>query len=55
MENNENANGQLLKTKSEFDISDSALGTLMFIVLNIVFSFLIVTFDVKIKISIEKG
>jgi len=51
MENNENANGQLLKTKSEFDISDSALGTLMFVVLNIVFSFLLVTFDVKIKMG----
>ena len=33
MENNENANGQLLKTKSEFDISDSALGCIMFIAL----------------------
>lgn len=58
LEKNENqstksisANGQLLKTKSEFDISDSALGTLMFVVLNIVFSFLLVTFDVKIKMG----
>ncbi len=49
MENNEQANGQILKTKSEFDVSDSALGTLMFIVLNILFSFVVVVFNVKIK------
>ena len=29
MENNENANGELLKTKSEFDISDSAFDRLI--------------------------
>ncbi len=53
MENNENvvANGQLLKTKSEFDISCSALATLMFIVLNIVFSFALVIFDIKVKMG----
>ena len=57
MENNESvnvepsANGQLLKTKSEFDISCSALATMMFIVLNILFSFVLVAFNVKIKMG----
>ena len=41
MENNENANGELLKTKSEFDISDSAFACMMFVVLTILFSFVL--------------
>lgn len=48
---NASANGQLLKTKSEFDISCSALATLMFIVLNILFSFALVLFDIKVKMG----
>ena len=51
MENNENANGALLKTKSEFDISDSALGTLMFIVMTILFSIVLSLSGIKVKMS----
>lgn len=58
LEKNENqstksisANGQLLKTKSEFDISCSALATMMFIVLNILFSFALVALNVKLKMG----
>ena len=51
MENKENANGTLLKTKSEFDISDSALGTLMFIVLTILFSIVLTITGIKVKMS----
>ena len=48
MENNINASGTLLKTKSEFDISDSALGTLMFIVLTILFSIVFTKLSINI-------
>ena len=51
MENNENAKGQLLRTKSEFDISDSALGTVMFILLNILFSVVVTVAGIKIKMG----
>lgn len=51
MENNESANGQLLKTKSEFDITDSAFATLMFVVLSVIFSFALSIFNVKVKMG----
>jgi len=51
MENNENANGQLLKTKSEFDISDSALACLMFIALTILFSVVLTFTGIKVRMG----
>lgn len=51
MENNENANGQLLKTKSEFDISDSALGCIMFIALTILFSVVMTVTGIKVRMG----
>jgi deoxyadenosine/deoxycytidine kinase len=51
MENNENANGQLLKTKSEIDISDSALGCIMFIALTILFSVVMTVTGIKVRMG----
>ena len=51
MENNENANGQLLKTKTEFDISDSALGCIMFIALTILFSVVMAVTGIKVRMG----
>lgn len=47
MENNSNNNGNLLKTRSEFDISDSAFACMVFIVFNILFSVLLLVFKVN--------
>ncbi len=51
MENNNQANGKLLKTNAEFDISDSAFACVMFILLNIAFSFFLVLTGIKVKMS----
>ena len=51
MENNKMANGSLLKTKSEFDISDSALACMLFIALNILFSIIMVVTGFKIRMG----
>lgn len=51
MENNENVNGELLKTKPEFDISDSAFACVMFVVLTILFSFVLAFTGIKVKMG----
>lgn len=51
MENNENANGELLKTKSEFDISDSAFACMMFVVLTILFSFVLAFTGIRVRMG----
>lgn len=47
----QNANGQLLKTKSEFDISDSALACVMFIALTILFSVVLTFTGIKVRMG----
>ena len=50
MENNKIANGSLLKTKSEFDISESALACIVFIVFNILTLIILTIFGVNLKL-----
>lgn len=45
------ANGQLLKTKTEFDISASALGCVMFVALTILFSVILTVTGIRVKMG----
>ena len=47
----ESANGQLLKTKTEFDISASALGCVMFVALTILFSIVMTVTGIRVRMG----
>ena len=47
----QNANGQILKTNAEFDISDSAFACLMFIALTFLFSFVLGITGIRVRMA----